>query len=141
MQTSFSPTPTGKIESTATPMLINGSNVQSEITFTNARPCEPLPPLVQAYYFSETNSLQVSAVVFLAQNENPETLFVNYTTNPDGTPVFTINYDDAEIETKTFYGFQVNFEIAIEGQPKTIEAYVYDTDPVTSRGTIVTVQP
>lgn len=133
------PTPTGKIDSNSSKMMVSGE-VQSTITFTNDRPCEPLPPLVQALYTSSSNNLEVSAVIFLAQEEDPESIYVTYEIAKDGTPNFMINYNDAEIEAKTFYGYQVNFNITIENQPNVIEAFVNDIDPKTSRGTIVTVQ-
>lgn len=141
MQSTITPTPAGLITSTVSTMLINGTTTQSEISFTNARPCRPLPPLVQTYFTSETGTLQVCAVIFLAQPQNPSTINVNYSLDTDGNPEFVINYDDSEIEATTFYGYQVNFDIYLAVKPSTITVFVNDIDPNTSRGTEVTVQP
>lgn len=130
------------IPSTAKPAIVPKQEVQSVITFTNKRPATPLPPLVQAYYTAAENTLQVSAVIFIAQeNIEPSSITVGYDNQTGDQPAFYIYYYGPEVETDTFYGFQINFEIKLEKQPELIETFVCDKDPVTSRGTLTTVQP
>ena len=134
--------PSTSVPSEAKQAIVPNKGVQSAIVFTNKRPANPLPPLVQAYYTAGTGILEVSTVIFLAQeNIEPNSITVTYTSGSKGQPQFYINYTAPDVETDTFYGFQVNFSAKMESQPTEIETFVCDKDPLTSRGTLTTVQP
>lgn len=134
--------PTTLVPSVATQAIVPNQNVQSAFSFSNKRPADPLPPLVQAYYTKETGILEVSSVIFLAEkNIDPKSITVTYGSNEEGQPQFYINYNAPEVMADTFYGFQVNFSLKFESQPEVIETFVNDKDPALSRGTLTTVQP
>ncbi|WP_395058849.1 hypothetical protein [Flavobacterium sp.] len=128
--------------------IIDGSIVTSlfsPVTFPNARSKKPFAPVVQAYYDSGKKNLQVSAVIFIdAAAVIPTPLSNNikvYYDNSQLLPTFNISYNNLEKEAKTFSVYQVNFNLSLENKPASIITFVWDEDPVTSRGTETTVQP
>jgi len=120
-------------------------NKIGEITFPNARSSEPLQPLVQAFYDANDEILQVSAIVYIDEQANvqPNDLIVSMEKNKrtNKPAEFYINYDASELGSKSFQGFQVDFEVPFNKQPKEIVCYVNDLDPRTSKQTEVDVQP
>lgn len=131
--------------SSSTPVLPPGElidsnfvNLNSQITFTKARPTTPLSPLVQAYF--ENENLQVCAVVFIDASLSIDAISVYYD-NTQRTPVFYTTYNAPETTASKFNAYQVNFTINLTEQPATIETIVWDEDPTMSRGTTTTVQP
>lgn len=110
------------------------------ITFPNDRPITPFSPTVEAYF--EEKKLQVSALVFIDAAANIESGSIKvYYNNTQETPVFYIVYDAPESQATKFSMYQVNFEIILHKKPLTIQTFLWDSDPVGSRGTTTTVQP
>ena len=133
-----------------------GTQNPVEITFDHDRPVTPLEPLVQANYVIyntggdvNTVTIQVCAVVFINTSAAPciqEYGTMVYWNNNFAAPEFFIAYNAPEATSKTFYAYEVHFEISHgthEANPPIpeITTYLVDQDPVTSRGTKTTVQP
>ncbi|OEJ99241.1 hypothetical protein A8C32_08720 [Flavivirga aquatica] len=130
---------------------INSKNVtvtplDSQISFSyNSTTIKPLQPLVQVS-FSPDRKLQISAVVFIASSiERAEISSVNQESvisDAGETQLdFFIIYDAPEVSYQTFNAYRVDF--VIENPPEDlaqIETYLWDEDPVTSRGTVTTVR-
>lgn len=122
-----------------------------QISFPERRTRALLSPLVEAYLEDKNKKLLIRAVVFIAPDENAMnfTIYQNWFVNIEGTPQlqFFICYDMKEIEGKDFDIYEVSF-YAVDtpfgknafSHLKTIETFVWDVDPVTSRGTVTTVQ-
>ncbi|MCB4799906.1 hypothetical protein [Neotamlana laminarinivorans] len=121
-------------------------NLNSTIEFSfNSSSEQPLQPLVQAI-FNENNELQVSAVVFIASEENFNFKGVNFQSviSGDGTRQvdFFILYDDPEVSSEKFNVYRVDFRVKKDKLPQNlgqIEVFLWDEDPVTSRGTVTPV--
>ncbi|MBC5835877.1 hypothetical protein G6N05_05715 [Flavobacterium sp. F372] len=113
-------------------------SLNSTIQFTKPRPTEPLPPLVQAYY--ENGNLEVSTVAFIDASQKIDLISVFYDDSLK-TPTFYITYTAPETKASEFMGYQVNFTIELANKPEVIETFVWDEDPINSRGTTTTVQP
>jgi hypothetical protein len=113
-------------------------SLSSQINFIKQRPTTPLPPLVQTYY--ENGSLQVCAVIFIDASQTINNVDVYYD-DTEEQPIFYATYNAPETTASEFNAYQVNFDIDLQNQPKTIITYVWDEDPVGSRGTTTTVQP
>ena len=113
-------------------------SLNSTIQFTRPRPTEPLPPLVQAYY--ENGNLEVSTVAFIDASQKIDLISIFYDDSQE-TPTFYITYTAPETKASEFMGYQVNFTIELANKPEVIETFVWDEDPLNSRGTTTTVQP
>ncbi|MGA9637566.1 hypothetical protein [Flavobacterium sp.] len=124
-----------------------------QISFLNPRSKTPLPALVEASNNGDSKRISISAVVFIDANEPAPTLSVHqlYVISSFGTPQlqFFISYDLPETEASKFQAYEVNFEATTDGLPEnvsldmihTIETFLWDTDPVASRGTVYNVAP
>lgn len=125
--------------------LVNITNLNSQIEFDyNSSSIKPLPPLVQVSFSAEGN-LQVSAVVFVASSETPNLSAVNQESvisdSGETQLDFFIIYDAPEQSYQTFNAYRVDF--VVENPPSDlvqIETFLWDSDPVTSRGTVTGVQ-
>ncbi len=119
--------------------------LSSQITFSfNSTSIKPLPPLVQVSLNPDGN-LQVSNIVFIAASENAiiTSVYQESVISDEGTTQldFFIDYDAPEESFQTFNAFRVDF--VIENPPsdlQQIETYLWDEDPVGSRGTITEVK-
>lgn len=113
-------------------------NTNGPITFPHARSTEPFPPIVQSFF--EGTQLEVSAIVLLPYNQNIN--FKSITSNNNTKSLeFYINYLATEKAVAEFTAYQVTFYYDTTVNPGNITTYVRDEDPVTSRGTVTTVQP
>lgn len=146
--------------STITPSVPPGTIIASDlfknlpigqINFADKSSTTPLSPLVEATYFEVENTLNVSAVLFLDSSiQSPAfTVYQYYGIDVDGQPIvqFFIAYDYKETQAQVFNAFQLNFQVNPALLPslnlsdiKTVQTFLWDTDPVTSRGTVTTVQ-
>ena len=114
--------------------------LDAQISFAfNSKSLKPFSPLVQASY-NELGHLQVSAVVFIASSEEPNPSGVNQQSviSDEGETQldFFIIYDAPEISDQIFNAYRVDF--IVENPPKgltQIETFLWDEDPVSSRGT------
>ena len=132
-----------------------GTQDPVEIEFEHNRPVRPLEPMVQADYNIVNNdgvdtvTIQVCAIVFI--NTSAAMCIQEYGTmvywnNNFAAPEFFIAYYALEATSKTFYAYEVNFEIShgtSDSHPQIpeITTYLVDQDPVISSGTKTTVQP
>lgn len=110
-----------------------------------------LSPLVEASY--KDQKILITAVVFVApplENEPLDlSIYQNCYTNIEGIPQlqFFVCYDMVESKSKDFFVYEVTFEaekIPFDGdlsQIKIIQTFLWDVDPVASRGTVTNVQP
>lgn len=126
------------------PSNVKITSLNSEITFDyNSSSLKPLTPLVQVSFSPEGN-LQVSAVVFVASSETPNLSAVNQESvisdSGETQLDFFIIYDAPEQSYQTFSAYRVDF--VVENPPSDlvqIETFLWDEDPVTSRGTVTSV--
>ncbi len=122
---------------------VNNISVQvpfdKPIIFPNKRSNVPFPPIVQAYF--EGDTLQVSAVVLIDSAANVKNNISVYYDDSQRIPNFYVVYDALESEASEFTLYQVNFTVILAQKPQTIETFVWDEDPVNSRGTTTSVQP
>lgn len=120
------------------------------ISFTNKRPKTPLQPIVEVYLDSN-NNIQVSTVFFIdaairGLNASSFTIFQDYSISETGEPrlQFFISYDAVETETTNFQAYQISFQslptVFLNKDITTIQTFLWDTDPISSRGTVTTVQ-
>jgi hypothetical protein len=102
---------------------------------------QPLQPLLQAKY--DDGALLISAIIFIAEKEDvdPESIFVTCQPVISGAGLpqldLFIVYNAEEIRARKFQGYRV--DITIDNPPENleqIEAFLWDEDPVTSRGTV-----
>lgn len=123
------------------------------ICFPEKKSKSLLAPLVEARYSDDgTNrKLTISAVVFISTEELSKLslkVYQNSYTNIEGIPQlqFFVSYDLKENEASEFDVYEITFDarnIPFNGglaQIKTIETFLWDVDPVASRGTVTTVQ-
>lgn len=140
------------------------SKLDFQIKFPNPRHDKPLPPTVQAT-INDSKELEISIVVFVSENTNidPDSLCViqdfSYTNNKTPFANFYVCYDIAPVPCSTFNLFQLTFNainspegytpngILPKDMPipnildlKEIVSFLWDEDPVGSRGTVTTVQ-
>ena len=110
-----------------------------------------LSPLVEAYYSKEKKDLLVRAVVFIAREEAKELdfgIYQNCYIGLDGSPKlqFFISFDLIETKVTDFFVYEVDFTISnipygedALSKIQTIETFLWDIDPVGSRGTVTIV--
>ncbi|ALJ05110.1 hypothetical protein APS56_08220 [Pseudalgibacter alginicilyticus] len=114
--------------------------LDAQINFAfNSESIKPFSPLVQASYSSDSN-LQISAVIFIASSEEPNFSGVNQESviSDEGETQldFFIIYDAPEKSNQIFNAYRVDF--VVENPPKDLEqiqTFLWDKDPVSSRGT------
>lgn len=132
-------------------IVILSANAVGKISFENKCPDIPLSPLVEATYFSDSDQIKVSAVVFLdAAIANPSfDVFQDFQPYVEGEPPvkFYICYDYKRTTATEFNAYQVNFTLdpaAVHGieisKIAEVETFLWDTDPKASRGTVTNVQ-
>jgi hypothetical protein len=144
--------------------------VLQDIGLENKQMGDFLPPLLQAQYSKDNNTLEVTAVAIISKEYKIKVLDFhlnyNYSFNEQGEPqlniyiYFTKHITETEIE----YGYDYcTFKITLDKEGigssnqhedpievkdtmvpqddiQTVQAYVVNTDPRTSRGTVTTVQ-
>jgi hypothetical protein len=127
------------------------SNSVGKIKFPERTNRMLLSPLVEAY-FTKEKELLVRAVVFIAKKEDEDLdfrIYQNCYIDLEGNPQlqFFVAYDLIETKDTTFFVYEVDFTVSsIPYGPealskiKKIETFLWDIDPVTSRGTVTTVQ-
>lgn len=110
-----------------------------------------LSPLVEAY-FNKKKELLVRAVVFIAKKEEENLdfrIYQNCYIDLEGNPQlqFFVAYDLIETKDTTFFVYEVDFTVSsipygkdALSKIKTIQTFLWDIDPVASRGTVTTVQ-
>jgi hypothetical protein len=141
--------------STLTPpgqkIAISSADIVGKISFKDKYPKVPLPPVVEATYFTETKQIKISAVVFLEEAiVNPAfEVYQHYEPYVTGEPFikFYVAYTFKETEAENFNAYQVNFIFEPSAAPGStpdmiteIETFLWDTDPKASRGTVTNVQ-
>lgn len=122
------------------------------VSFPKRKSVGILAPYVEAYYDSKKNILTAKAVVYVdltAENIDFKCrVFQNCYIDMDGNAQlqFFIAYDTPEKVSKDFTIHEISFEANkdyFKGQfanVKTIQTFLWDIDPETSRGTETTVQ-
>ncbi len=119
------------------------------IIFTLPRSTTPLLPLVDAMYVKE--AIQICIVAFIDATLSPNfTVYQNNAISDDGAAIvqFFIQYDGKESQQTNFNAYQLSFQLNNALLPKNIPAgaikyiqvFLWDSDPVASRGTITNVQ-
>jgi hypothetical protein len=130
------------------------TTLQGVITFNHSRPYKPIQPLVEAYLETVNNkkNMHVSVVFFIDAKFPLQEVRVQqeFAISDMGEPTlqFFICYDLLETYGTTFQANQISFEAKMQGNPsnltfadiKTIQVFLWDTDPVSSRGTVTNVQ-
>lgn len=123
------------------------------VSFPKRKSLSILSPYVEAYYDSKKNILTAKAVVYVdltTQNVDFKCrVFQNCYIDIDGNAQlqFFIAYNTPEKVSKNFTIHEITFEAKAEyfkGQfanVKSIQTFLWDIDPETSRGTETTVQP
>jgi hypothetical protein len=132
---------------------VNVAESRGRISFPEKKSKSLLSPLIEARYSDNGNvrKLTISAVVFISTNELEKLtlkVYQNSYANIEGIPQlqFFIAYDLKENEASEFDIYEITFDaknIPFDGglsQIKKIETFLWDVDPVASRGTVTTVQ-
>lgn len=123
---------------------------RGHVSFPKNRKKTLLSPLVEAYH--QGKKLLVKAVVFVAHEEVKDlaiSVVQNCYVNMEGEAQlqFFIAYDLKPTDGEDFYIYEVSFEadeIPFKGgleSIETIQTFLWDIDPISSRGTETTVQP
>jgi len=122
------------------------------VSFPKRKSLGILSPYVEAYYSKEDKSLTAKAVVYVDVNLENAILkckvYQNCYLDIDGNAQlqFFIAYDLPEKVSKNFTIYEIDFTVDKEAfvgeieNVKTIQTFLWDTDPETSRGTETTVQ-
>ncbi|WP_109433992.1 hypothetical protein [Aquimarina sp. AU119] len=135
----------------ATPLLCGNE----KFTFSLGSPSrEQLPPLIKAVY-TNTGGVAIEAMVFI-DSSIPVTnfsVYQNYTTCSTGAPQLTLyicpfladGNPPANPETDSYNLYPLNLGLKIQtpnGQLiRSIQIFLWNEDPETSRGTVTTVPP
>jgi hypothetical protein len=99
---------------------------------------EPLPPVVSSAVLTGT-TITVSVTVYI-DSADPVTSLMIYENLTNATPQFYVVYDFAEEIPASLYPYTFTFPYTPCGQaPTTIETFLWDSDPIASRGTETTV--
>lgn len=123
---------------------------RGHVSFPKNRKKTLLSPLVEAYHVGK--KILVNAVVFVAHEELEDlkiSVVQNCYVNIEGKAQlqFFIAYDLKPTDGVDFYIYEVSFEaddIPFDGGLKniaSIQTFLWDIDPISSRGTETTVQP
>jgi hypothetical protein len=115
------------------------------ITFPDNRSKALLPPIVDAHFKNNKKKLVIRAVVFIAKDDNTLdfSIYQNCYVDIEGIPQlqFFVAYDMIEYEGINFDMYEVTFDADPIPFPdhfsqiKTIQTFLWDIDPVGSRGT------
>ncbi len=115
------------------------------------RSTTPLSPIVDAQFSQDGRNIIVYAVILIDANVSINSNNLDFfespvIQNPDGTIVKSLYaaYDYYEEIPEALVPYSFNFEIPAEsrlGTINSIELYLWDEDPVGSRGTKTTVKP
>jgi len=131
------------------PTEFTSTNYVGEIKFPLSKSNDLFSPVVQAFLIDEI--ITVNAVVFVDSKIEKSTEFnviQNCYVDIEGDPQlqFFVCYDlDNKEESKKFWVYEVTFQV----QPiipfdiskvETIQTFLWDVDPVSSRGTVTNVQ-
>lgn len=129
---------------------INDPSKGSMITPSTQRTIKPLPPTVNAQYQEGENMITVYAVVLIDQAVNIETLdiyqipaIIDPESNMVTQPLYIV-YEYAEEVPQGLYPYNFTFQISSSsriGEIAEVEMYLWDEDPIGSRGTKTTVKP
>ncbi|RZJ53121.1 MAG: hypothetical protein EOO44_09515 [Flavobacterium sp.] len=125
------------------------------VTFQQTKSVEILSPYVEAYYNAKENKLTIDAIVYVDTETIKDNGILNYSVvqntyiDLDGHAQlqFFIVYDMPEELSGDLSIYEITFEadpkLFIGGlsKLKTIQTFLWDIDPETSRGTETTVQP
>ncbi|MFI1771967.1 hypothetical protein [Thalassobellus citreus] len=127
--------------------IIVKKKLEAQISFgfvTNSSSEKPFSPLVQVSY-GDSGNLQVSAVVFVAASEKPNFSGINkqFVISSSGEKEldFFIIYDEPEERHKVFDAYRIDF--IVENPPEDlvqIQTFLWDEDPIASRGTTTDVK-
>ncbi|WP_163407695.1 hypothetical protein [Flavobacterium ajazii] len=133
---------------------VAGANSIGNVTFQETKSVEILAPYVEAYYSARENTLTMNAIIYVAAEViKNEVLDYNIIQNTyidiEGQPQlqFFIVYNQPEELSGDLFIYEVIFQadadIFIGGLSKltSIQTFLWDSDPVTSRGTVTIVQP
>ena len=123
---------------------------RGKVSFPDKFTKDLFSPVVEAYYLD--NKLSVRAVIFVTHEESKNlklSVYQNSYISIDGKAQlqFFIAYDLKGTVGHDFHIYEVSFnanEIPYEGgleSIRTIQTFLWDIDPITSRGTETTVQP
>lgn len=122
-----------------------------QINFKNKHSKTPLQPLIEAYLSEDNNKILLSTIVFLdAAISLPSfDIYMNYDFGSIIPCKIYVSYDYKETRAKTFKAYELNFELDSGMIPekvkisdiKMIMAFLWDSDPIASRGTVTNVQP
>lgn len=122
------------------------------IQFDHIRSKKPLPALVEANRIADANGINVSVVVFITDKCEKPIIGIQqmFAISNLGTfkLQFFIDYTYKEDKSKKFDIYELHFHAKAEKLPKgvtledidTVEVFLVDTDPITSRGTVTTVE-
>jgi hypothetical protein len=126
------------------------SEPSGSISFPDNRSKGLLPPIVDARFKNNKKKLLIRAVVFIAKGQNTLdfSIYQNCYVDIEGVPQlqFFVAYDMTEYEGIEFDMYEVSFDadpipfIDHFSQIITIQTFLWDTDPITSRGTETNVQ-
>ncbi|MCW2117794.1 hypothetical protein [Flavobacterium sp. 7A] len=105
----------------------------------------PLPPLVSAKYNEALTTVTVSGTVFIDASDAIASLDIYLAHQILGahTQELYIAYDYKEVVPTSLYPYYFSFEMPIQSHGhtiKTLESYLWNIDPISSRGTETTVQ-
>jgi hypothetical protein len=121
---------------------VNFTPTKQEIKFKNNRSTNPLPPLVQSNYDFDGN-IAISVVFFVDSQRDLKTIQVYWDKNIL-KPSFYIAYSEMNDFVKTFTSYEIDFVLKKEHlsgmKPDEIQTFVWNKDPITSRGTVTTVR-
>jgi hypothetical protein len=147
------PTPIIPPGTDITSTIITTANSIGNVTFEETKSVEILSPYVEAYYSANANALTVNAIVYvdstaIVNEALVYSVFQNTYLDIDGHAQlqFFIAYDMPEELSGDLSIYEIIFNadstIFIGGLSKvqTIQTFLWDIDPVTSRGTVTNVQ-
>ncbi|KIA99333.1 hypothetical protein OA93_06845 [Flavobacterium sp. KMS] len=123
-----------------------------KVTFPERKSKGLLSPLVEAFYNAENDTLSINIVAYVDLDRRNEVfqydIFQNTYIDIDGNPQlqFFIAYNMPEQDACTFSVHELKFKanpyafIGDFSKVKTIQTFLWDIDPIASRGTETTVQ-
>ncbi|KZS42703.1 hypothetical protein AWE51_04430 [Aquimarina aggregata] len=128
------------------------TNVTTDILYLNkfqisSEDLDPIPPPpIPLACYNSLNQIVVSALVLIPKDQAPKKMTFNISKYENGNELdFYIACPKCEaVSENEFYIYNVNFatqEVYKSRIKREIKVYVNYDDPVTSRGTVTTVQP
>jgi hypothetical protein len=131
----------------------NDNKEIGKVTFPERKSKGLLSPLVEAFYNAENDTLSINIVAYVDLDRRNEVfqydIFQNTYIDIDGNPQlqFFIAYNMPEQDACTFSVHELKFKanpyafIGDFSKIKTIQTFLWDIDPIASRGTETTVLP